>query len=188
MFLQRHGIAREFSADAGVAWSVLAVPMLLLVHDTWFYWMHRALHTKALFRRFHKQHHLSIDPSPLTSFAFHPAEAVAESFFIILVFLVVPLPRASMIIFQLIAFGVNIYGHLGIELLPRSFAASPLFQLLNTTTHHHQHHRCANANFGLYFNVWDRILGTNHPDYETAFVTRSFNSTFKRDTTVTRGP
>jgi sterol desaturase/sphingolipid hydroxylase (fatty acid hydroxylase superfamily) len=25
------------------------------------------------------------------------------------------------------------------------------------------------GNYGLYFNVWDRLMGTNHKDYETCF-------------------
>ncbi|MDB6071628.1 MAG: sterol desaturase family protein [Verrucomicrobiales bacterium] len=25
------------------------------------------------------------------------------------------------------------------------------------------------GNYGLYFNIWDRIMGTNLPDYETRF-------------------
>ena len=28
------------------------------------------------------------------------------------------------------------------------------------------HHRKNNCNFGLYFVIWDRILGTMHSDYE----------------------
>jgi hypothetical protein len=35
-----------------------------------------------------------------------------------------------------------------------------------SVTHHAQHHEKFRANFGLYFNVWDRLMGTNHRDYE----------------------
>jgi sterol desaturase/sphingolipid hydroxylase (fatty acid hydroxylase superfamily) len=37
-------------------------------------------------------------------------------------------------------------------------------------THHALHHEKFGANFGLYFNVWDRLMGTNHRDYECRFV------------------
>ncbi len=53
---------------------------------------------------------------------------------------------------------------------PRGFLRSPLGWIFNTTTHHHQHHRKTNWNFGLYFNVWDRLLGTNHPEYASAYA------------------
>ena len=78
-----------------------------------------------------------------------------------------------MILFQLLAYFINLYGHLGIELLAPGFAAHPLFKVLNTTSHHHQHHTSTNYNFGLYFQLWDRLLGTNHPRYAQTFVTNA---------------
>jgi sterol desaturase/sphingolipid hydroxylase (fatty acid hydroxylase superfamily) len=36
-------------------------------------------------------------------------------------------------------------------------------------THHALHHEKFRANFGLYFNVWDRLMGSNHLDYERRF-------------------
>jgi hypothetical protein len=41
---------------------------------------------------------------------------------------------------------------------------------LNTSTHHAMHHEAFRANYGLYFNIWDRLLGTNHPQYEQRFA------------------
>jgi sterol desaturase/sphingolipid hydroxylase (fatty acid hydroxylase superfamily) len=37
------------------------------------------------------------------------------------------------------------------------------------------HHRLVKCNYGLYFNIWDRLMGTNHPDYE-----KSFNEVVKK--------
>jgi len=31
------------------------------------------------------------------------------------------------------------------------------------------HHRYVTCNYGLYFNLWDRLLGTNHPQYHQQF-------------------
>jgi sterol desaturase/sphingolipid hydroxylase (fatty acid hydroxylase superfamily) len=42
-------------------------------------------------------------------------------------------------------------------------------RVLNSVTHHGLHHEKFRANFGLYFNVWDRLMGTNHPEYEGRF-------------------
>jgi sterol desaturase/sphingolipid hydroxylase (fatty acid hydroxylase superfamily) len=47
---------------------------------------------------------------------------------------------------------------------------SPLRYLLNTPTNHIMHHESMRGNFGLYFNFWDRIMGTNHPGYEQRFA------------------
>jgi sterol desaturase/sphingolipid hydroxylase (fatty acid hydroxylase superfamily) len=46
---------------------------------------------------------------------------------------------------------------------------TPLGWLINSVTHHAQHHEKFRANYGLYFNVWDRLMGTNHPDYQARF-------------------
>lgn len=54
---------------------------------------------------------------------------------------------------------------------------APLKCFLNTPTNHAMHHEKLRGNYGLYFNVWDRLLGTNHSDYEKRFceVTRAFD-------------
>ena len=41
-----------------------------------------------------------------------------------------------------------------------------LGKFFSTPTNHIQHHDSFKGNFGLYFNLWDRWMGTNHPDYE----------------------
>ena len=42
-------------------------------------------------------------------------------------------------------------------------------KILNTTTNHAMHHEKMRGNYGLYFNVWDRLMGTNHAEYEERF-------------------
>lgn len=36
---------------------------------------------------------------------------------------------------------------------------------MNTSTHHNIHHSKFNGNYGLYFRFWDKMMGTEHPDY-----------------------
>jgi sterol desaturase/sphingolipid hydroxylase (fatty acid hydroxylase superfamily) len=31
------------------------------------------------------------------------------------------------------------------------------------------HHRLTRCNYGLYFNIWDRLMKTNHPEYEKSY-------------------
>ena len=75
----------------------------------------------------------------------------------------------------LFAFGIvmtaaNAYGHSGIEILPKSFIRLPLCRFVLTATHHDLHHSSVGYNFGFYTSVWDRLMGTQHPDYEQEFV------------------
>ncbi len=64
---------------------------------------------------------------------------------------------------------MNVVGHCGLEILPRGFAKHWLTRWHNTTTHHDMHHRYVRHNYGLYFNLWDRIIGTNHQVYKVEF-------------------
>jgi Delta7-sterol 5-desaturase len=66
-------------------------------------------------------------------------------------------------------FDVRRLGHCGYEIFPPWFLASPFGKFLNTPTHHALHHESFDANYGLYFNLWDRLMGTNHPEYASRF-------------------
>jgi sterol desaturase/sphingolipid hydroxylase (fatty acid hydroxylase superfamily) len=46
----------------------------------------------------------------------------------------------------------------------------PIGFFLNSPTHHGLHHEKFLGNFSLYFNVWDRLMGTNHPEYAARFA------------------
>lgn len=154
----------------GIWWWCLSIPIMLVIHDTYFYWTHRLMHHRLLFRHVHKVHHLSRDPTPLTSYAFHPLEAIVEAGIGPLILLTMPVHHSAMFVFITIQFSQNVLGHLGYEMYPAWFAKSPLRYVLSTTTHHHQHHQSFTSNFGLYFKVWDRLLGTNHPQYDASLV------------------
>ncbi len=65
--------------------------------------------------------------------------------------------------------GFNVFGHCGYEIFPHGFLRTRFGRFLNTPTHHAMHHENFRANFGLYFNVWDRLMGTNDPDYTRRF-------------------
>jgi sterol desaturase/sphingolipid hydroxylase (fatty acid hydroxylase superfamily) len=147
-----------------------AVIALLLWHDTWFYWTHRAMHDPRLFRTMHRTHHRSVTPTPFAAYAFDSSEAVVQSAFLPIWLLVVPVPHIAIFIFLAIMIIRNVMGHAGFELMPRGWVDQPLLGWINTTVHHDLHHSGGfNSNYGLYFTWWDRICGTEHPDYRARF-------------------
>lgn len=161
-------------ATYGPAWFWLSVVLLIVIHDAWFYWTHRLMHWRRLFPIVHRVHHLSRNPTPWAAFAFHPIEAVVQALIFPLAALVIPLHPLAAGLWLLYMTLMNIAGHLGYEFLPRGFASHRMLRWHNTPLHHNMHHRHVQCHFGLYFNVWDRLMGTNHPDYETEYdrVTR----------------
>jgi sterol desaturase/sphingolipid hydroxylase (fatty acid hydroxylase superfamily) len=79
--------------------------------------------------------------------------------------LVLPLHPGTILAFTIVSFLVNVYGHLGYEIMPRRFRHSVWFGIINTSCHHNLHHRRFKGNYGLYFRWWDRLMKTEHPDY-----------------------
>lgn len=150
----------------GIIYLVFSFFILVFAHDTWFYWTHRLMHHPKLFRYIHATHHRSTNPSPWAAFAFHPYEAVIEAAFLPIVLLVVPVNGLVMIVFLFFMITLNVLGHLGYEILPKRWFSSPLGKWQNSSTHHNMHHQHCKHNFGLYFNFWDRWMGTNHPQYQ----------------------
>ena len=78
----------------GLLWLLASLPMLLLAHDTYFYWLHRGMHHRWLYRRVHRLHHRSVTPTPFAAYAFHPLEALLEAAFLPLFLLLFPVHGA----------------------------------------------------------------------------------------------
>ena len=145
------------------------IALLLVLQDAYFYWTHRAMHHRRLFRAVHHVHHLSRTPSPWAAYAFAPAEALVHAAFVPLVTLVVPVHELALFAFLAIMIARNVLGHLGVELLPAG--ALRRIGWSTTTTHHALHHHRPHGNYGLYFTWWDRLCGTTDPSYEATFAT-----------------
>ncbi|NJL15404.1 MAG: sterol desaturase family protein [Microscillaceae bacterium] len=163
-------------AAFGYAYFWLSVLLLIFIHDAYFYWMHRAVHHPQLFKKVHFVHHQSTNPTPWTSFSFHPLEGILEILIIPLLTFVLPLHPLAIGIFVLFMTIYNVYGHSGYELYPAWFARHPVLRWLNTSVNHNMHHRYFKGNYGLYFRFWDEWMGTTHPHYEQTFAQKARKS------------
>lgn len=151
--------------DYPLWWIPVSLLLTLVVHDTYFYWMHRILHHKKLFKATHLVHHQSTNPSPWTSYSFHFLEAIAEGAVVIVLVFSMPLYPLTIGLFAFSSFVINVYGHLGYEIMPKGFRKTFLFEIINTSTFHNLHHQKFKGNYGLYLRIWDRLMKTEHPDY-----------------------
>jgi len=149
----------------GILYLIFSVPAALIIHDTYFYWMHRLLHHPAIFKYAHLQHHRSTNPSPWASYSFHFLEAITEGAIMPILVFILPMHPIAITLFILSGFLINVYGHLGYEIMPLGFRHTLAFQIFNTSVHHNLHHSRFKGNYGLYFRIWDRIMGTENPDY-----------------------
>lgn len=155
--------------EHGWVYFFLAFPLLFLMHDAYFYWTHRLMHHKKLFKAFHLVHHKSTNPSPWAAYAFHPLEAMVEVGIFPVFLFTIPVHFWHLFIFFFLMIVYNVYGHLGYELYPAGFTKTPVGKWINTSTSHNQHHQFFKGNYGLYFTFWDRMMGTLRSDYDKRF-------------------
>lgn len=158
-------IYEDFSVR-GPVYFVATLIAMIVAQDAYFYWTHRAMHHPRLFRTFHHTHHKSKTPTPWTAYAFDVPEAIVMVAFVPLWAALVPMHDLAIFTFVTWQIVRNVVGHAGVELYPVAGKPSRLFGWWNTTTHHDLHHQHGRSNYGLYFSWWDRLMGTEHPDYQ----------------------
>lgn len=168
-------IARDYNnvyydiGKYGTVYWIFTFFWMFFLHDTYFYWMHRAMHQPIVFKWVHLIHHKSTNPSPWTAYAFHPAEAILESMILPIIAFTLPVHTSAIIFFFVFQITYNVYGHLGFEIFPKGFHKSPIGKWFNTSTAHNLHHHKFNGNYGLYTLFWDRMFGTVREDYDQTY-------------------
>lgn len=170
-FLQQKGYTKYYSdvSDYGIPYLIFSAILMIIIHDTYFYWGHRFMHLPKIYRHVHLVHHKSTNPSPFAAYYFHPIEAFIEIGVIYVVAFLIPYHEYMMMIWWIYMVSINVMGHLSVELFPADFLEKGILKWHNSAVHHNMHHKYFNYNYGLFFNVWDRVMGTVHPDYYDTF-------------------
>ena len=156
-------------SEYGWPYLVFSIVLWSIVLDTYFYWTHRFMHMKRFYRFFHLTHHRSHNPTPFTAYSFAPPEAALVYAFAPIFFILVPMHHNAFIAAMLIQIIRNAMAHCGYELFPRGWAEHPILGIFATVTHHDLHHEKSGGNHAFYFTFWDRVMGTEHPEYIERF-------------------
>jgi sterol desaturase/sphingolipid hydroxylase (fatty acid hydroxylase superfamily) len=165
-YIKPHTRIYNHISDHSRLYFFASIFLALLIHDTYFYWTHRAMHHPRLFKLFHLTHHRSTNPSPWAAYAFNPLEAVVEGGVILVIAFIIPIHPLAIAAFIITMLVYNVYGHLGYELYPKWFVKSRLGKWVNTGTNHNMHHKYFKHNYGIYFRFWDEAMKTTNPQYE----------------------
>lgn len=150
-------------------WLPLSLIIAMVLHETYYYWLHRWMHYPKIFRIVHKVHHDSNITSPWTAFSFHPIEGVFQAVFLPLLLLFLPLHLHVILLQLTIMTFSSVINHLDIEIYPKKFHKHFLGKWLIGATHHSLHHKQFRYNYGLYFTFWDKWKKTESPLYENLF-------------------
>ncbi|HTA31700.1 MAG TPA: sterol desaturase family protein [Candidatus Cybelea sp.] len=121
------------------------------------------------FRLMRQGHHLSTNPTPRAAYDFDPLEAFVQAGIFPLVIFAYSLHPFAFFLFMGRQIAFNVFGRAGFEIFPRWFLDLWMGKGLETPTNHVMHHEYFIGNYGWYFNLWDRLMGTNHKNYETRF-------------------
>ncbi len=171
IYMWKNGHTRIYDdpMEYGVAYLLLSGLVVLLIHETYYYWIHRWMHNPKVYKLVHRMHHDSIVTSPWTSFSFDPPETLIQAVFVPAMVLLMPLHYGvvmTLLILMTISATIN---HLDVEIFPRNFNRHPIGRWLIGATHHSLHHSEFVTNYGLYFTFWDKWMGTESKVFDKRY-------------------
>jgi Delta7-sterol 5-desaturase len=143
---------------------------VIVLQDTYFYFLHRAFHHPSRFHWWHEGHHRSRPPTAWTSFAFDLPESIAHLLFLAGIIFIIPLHFITLIAVLSTMTVWAVVNHLELDSLPTNFPHHWCGRWFTGPAHHAIHHRQYNFHYGLYFTFWDRQLGTQAPNYDREII------------------
>lgn len=126
--------------------------------DFLFYWVHRALHTGALYKRIHAVHHRIHTPWAITGHFMHPLEYVLTGLLMMVGPLALGSHLATIFAWIIVRQFEAAEGHSGYAL---PWSPSRLLPGSEGAAHHDLHHARVRVNFSGYLPIWDRVFGTH---------------------------
>ncbi|MDT0687181.1 sterol desaturase family protein [Autumnicola psychrophila] len=163
-------------AEFGYWYLPVSLLVILFIHETYYYWVHRWMHHPKIFRKVHKVHHDSLTPTPWTAFSFHPWESLLEALILPAILLLIPVHFAVLGVYLLLMTLSSVINHLDIEIYPESFQNSKFGKHFIGATHHHYHHEEFQTNYGLYFTFWDKWMKTESSKMEISEAAKAKTS------------
>jgi len=129
-----------------LAWHVL---VFILVEDTIFYWVHRLLHTRVLFRHVHARHHRFRHVRGFVAEYAHPLENATNFVAFFLGPILLGSPFAIVVVWIVVRMFETVEAHSG-------------YAFTGASSRHAFHHLHAQRGcYGSFFSPWDKLLGTD---------------------------
>ncbi len=133
------------------SWWVVAAHVLacMVIQDTLFYWSHRALHTKRLFRAIHRKHHDFRYVRGMAAEYAHPVESLSNFIALMTGPIVLAVHPVTFVLWLGIRVAESVEAHSG-------YAFTAL-----ASRHAYHHLYAARGCLGSFFGLWDRLMGTD---------------------------
>ncbi len=163
MYVGKHyGYTKRYTdfSEMGFGYWLFTIVLFFIAYDTCFYWTHRFLHLKRVYKHTHSVHHQSINVNPLSGYSLDIVEGFLITLPHYLIMFTIPWHFTALITFGTLGMIWTGYIHLGYELLPKGKENHPIYKWLYSAEHHLLHHQKYTMNFGLYFTFWDKLCKT----------------------------
>jgi sterol desaturase/sphingolipid hydroxylase (fatty acid hydroxylase superfamily) len=135
---------------------VLILPCCSIVSSVLFYYSHRLLHVRVLYKKIHSIHHQNVQTCAMSGFDAHPVDILLSNICPVLVpIFAFSMHRNFAISFYWMGILNTMIGHLEYKFIYRVFNI-----LLGNANFHTVHHLVPTCNFGLKNGILDRSHGT----------------------------
>ena len=144
---------------SNLVWQVILGVVFL---DLVIYLQHRLFHQWAPLWRLHRVHHSDPEFDTTTALRFHSVEIVLSYLIKIMAIIVIGVPSASVVIFEVVLNFSAMFNHSNFALPVR---LEKLLRVILVTpdlhrVHHSVHHEEMNSNYGFCLSLWDQLFRT----------------------------
>jgi len=162
------GVAR-YAADHSVGvFNIIDIPyaaaviLSLLMLDLLIYGQHLLMHKIPLLWSVHRMHHTEIGLDVSSAVRFHPVEIIISMLIKMLFVLILGIPAAAVIIFEVLLNALALFNHSNLKLpkgadkFLRKFIVTPEVHWI----HHSEIVKETNSNYGFNLIFWDKLFST----------------------------
>lgn len=145
------------------AWSVIfyQLALFILSEDAIFFWTHFLLHTRWLYTHIHKKHHVYKQPTGVVSLLSDPIEGLQNQIAVwFMPAMIMEKHIFTLCIWIVIRLYQTVNAHAGYN-FPYVSTQYWFPWVMSGTLAHDFHHQHGKWNYGSFFNVWDRLMGTH---------------------------
>ncbi len=149
-----------FNIIAMPAWLTIILSLLLL--DLLIYGQHVLMHNLPLLWKLHRMHHTELGLDVSSAVRFHPLEILLSMLIKMLFVLLMGIPVAAVILFEVLLNALALFNHSNLKLnkrldaLLRSCFVTPEVHWV----HHSQIVKETNSNYGFNLIIWDKLFAT----------------------------